>query len=146
MSMIKEFKEFAIKGNMIDMAVGIVIGGASSKVVSSLVEDIIMPPLGYLIGKVNLTDFEAVIIEEQRDANGAILQPEIVISYGGFLQVTLDFILMAAVLFLVVKLFNMLRRMAEDEKDTKVPTPRNIELLANISDTLKRMDDKMQGS
>jgi len=143
MKILQEFKEFAIKGNMIDMAVGIIIGAASSKVVSSLVQDIIMPPLGYLLGKVNFTDLQAVILAEQLDSEGAVLQPEIVLKYGNFIQVTLDFMVMALVMFLVVKVFNILRRLAEDEKETSVPTPRDIELLARISDTLGRMEGSM---
>lgn len=143
MKILQEFKEFAIKGNMIDMAVGIIIGAASSKVVSSLVQDIIMPPLGYLIGKVNFSDLQTVIMAGQLDSEGAVLQPEIVLKYGNFIQVTLDFLVMAAVMFLVVKVFNILRRSAEDEKETSVPTPRDIELLAKINDTLGRMEGAM---
>ncbi len=143
MKILQEFKEFAIKGNMIDMAVGIIIGAASSKVVSSLVQDIIMPPLGYLLGKVNFRDLHAVIMSEQLDSDGAVLQSEIVLTYGNFLQVSLDFLVMATVMFLVVKVFNIIRRMAEDEKETSVPTPRDIQLLANINDTLARMEGTM---
>jgi len=146
MKILQEFKEFAIKGNMIDMAVGIIIGAASSKVVSSLVQDIIMPPLGYLLGKVNFTDLQAVIMAEQLDSEGAVLQPEIVLKYGNFIQVTLDFLVMASVMFLVVKVFNILRRLAEDEKETSVPTPRDIELLAKISDTLGRMEGALESN
>ena len=146
MKILQEFKEFAIKGNMIDMAVGIIIGAASSKVVSSLVQDIIMPPLGYLIGKVNFSDLQTVIMAGQLDSEGAVLQPEIVLKYGNFIQVTLDFMVMASVMFLVVKVFNILRRMAEDEKETSVPTPRDIELLAKISDTLGRMEGAMESN
>lgn len=143
MKILQEFKEFAVKGNMIDMAVGIIIGAASSKVVSSLVQDIIMPPLGYLIGKVNFSDLQVVIMAGQLDSEGAALQPEIVLKYGNFIQVTLDFLVMAIVIFLVVKVFNILRRLAEDEKETSVPTPRDIELLAKINDTLGRMEGAM---
>jgi len=143
MKILQEFKEFAIKGNMIDMAVGIIIGAASSKVVSSLVQDIIMPPLGYLIGKVNFSDLQVVIMAGQLDSEGAALQPEIVLKYGNFIQVILDFLVMAIVIFLVVKVFNILRRLAEDEKETSVPTPRDIELLAKINDTLGRMEGAM---
>lgn len=145
MKILQEFKEFAIKGNMIDMAVGIIIGAASSKVVSSLVQDIIMPPLGYLIGKVNFSDLQVVIMAGQLDSEGAALQPEIVLKYGNFIQVTLDFLVMAIVIFLVVKVFNILRRLSEDEKETSVPTPRDIELLAKINDTLGRMEGAMGG-
>ena len=145
MKMLQEFKEFAIKGNMIDMAVGIIIGAASSKVVSSLVEDIIMPPLGYVLGKVNFTDLQLVILQGQTDQAGTIISPEIVISYGKFLQAFLDFAIMAAVLFLVVKVFNTVRRMGEDEKVTSVPTPKNIELLASINENLAQMNDNLKG-
>jgi large conductance mechanosensitive channel len=141
MSMLKEFKEFAIKGNMIDIAVGFIIGAASSKVVSSLVNDIIMPPLGYFIGRVNFSDLKAAIFKAQLGPDGTVVQPEIVINYGNFLQITLDFLIMAFVLFLVVKLFNILRRRAEDEKVVSVPTPRDIELLAKINDTLGRIEN-----
>jgi large conductance mechanosensitive channel len=143
MKMLQEFKEFAVKGNMIDMAIGIIIGAASSKVVSSLVEDIIMPPLGYLIGKVNFKNLHLVILEAQTSAEGELIQPEIVLPYGNFLQVTLDFMIMALVLFMVVKVFNVLRRMGEDENEKSVPTPRDIELLASINETLVKMDSKL---
>ena len=146
MKILQEFKEFAIKGNMIDMAVGIIIGAASSKVVSSLVKDIIMPPLGFVLGKVNFTDLQAVIMSEQLDENGKVMQPEIILSYGNFIQVSIDFAVMASVMFVVVKVFNILRRMAEDEKDVKVPTPRNIELLAKINDTLGRIEGTMDSN
>ena len=144
MKMIQEFKEFAIKGNMVDMAVGIIIGAASSKMVSSLVEDIIMPPLGYLIGNVNFADLKAVIKPEQLGEDGSLVQPEITLEYGHFIQVTIDFFLMAFVLFLVIKFFNMLRRKAEDQKETTVPTPRDIELLAGINDTLNSIESKLK--
>ena len=142
MKVFKEFKEFAIKGNMIDMAVGIIIGAASSKVVSSLVSDIITPPLGFVLGKVNFKDLQLVILEQQVDAKNQVIQSEIIIKYGNFLEVTIDFLLMALVLFAVVKVFNLIRRSAEDEKETSVPTPRNIELLAKINDTLGRIEGR----
>jgi len=144
MKIFKEFKEFAIKGNMIDMAVGIIIGAASSKVVSALVSDIIMPPLGFVLGKVNFKNLQLVILEKQVDSENQILQPEIAINYGNFLEVTIDFIVMAFVLFAVIKVFNLIRRSAEDEKETSVPTPRNIELLAKINDTLGRIEGRVK--
>jgi large conductance mechanosensitive channel len=139
MKVLQEFREFAIKGNMIDMAVGIIIGAASSKVVSSLVDDILMPPLGYFIGKVNFSDLEAVIMQGSTNEQGQVV-PEIVIGYGSFIQVTIDFLLMALVLFLVVKVYNTLRRMGDNENEKSVPTPRDIELLAKINDTLVRVE------
>ena len=144
--MLKEFKEFAIKGNMIDMAVGFIIGAASSKVVSSLVDDIIMPPMGYFLGKVNFSDLKAVLLSEKTNDSGEVIQPEIIITYGHFVQALIDFLIMALVLFVMVKLFNILRRKAEDEKETSVPTPREIELLAKMNETLARIEDNTRES
>ena len=143
MKVFQEFKEFAIKGNIVDMAVGIFIGIAQSQVISSLVEDIIMPPLGFFLGKVNLSDLRAVVLREQLGEDGVVIQPEIAIEYGHFIQVTIDFLIMAWVLFLVIKFFNMLRRMAEDQKEKTVPTPRDIELLASIDETLIGINEKL---
>jgi large conductance mechanosensitive channel len=143
MKVFQEFKEFAIKGNMVDMAVGIIIGAASSEVISSLVEDIIMPPLGFFLGKVSLSDLRAVVLSEQLGEDGVVIQPEIAIEYGHFIQVTIDFLIMAWALFLVIKFFNMLRRMAEDQTEKTVPTPRDIELLASIDDTLSGINEKL---
>ncbi len=143
MKVFQEFKEFAIKGNMVDMAVGIIIGAASSEVISSLVEDIIMPPLGFFLGKISLVDLRTVIMQEQLGQDGTVIQPEVAIEYGHFIQVTFDFLLMAWVLFLAIKFFNMLRRMAEDQKEKTVPTPRDIELLASIDETLNGINKKL---
>ncbi len=134
---IKEFKDFAIKGNMFDMAIGIIIGAAFSKIVTSLVHDIIMPAIGFLIGKVNFQNLKIVLQEETRDNSGNIIQELVAINYGNFIQVIFDFSVIALTIFIVIKVFNTLRKKAEDEKETSVPTPRNIELLAEIRDILK---------
>ena len=134
---LKEFKDFAIKGNMFDMAIGIIIGTAFSKIVTSLVQDIIMPAIGFLIGKVNFQDLKIVLQEETRDNSGNIIEELVAINYGTFIQVIFDFSVIALTIFIVIKVFNTLRKKAEDEKETSVPTPRNIELLAEIRDILK---------
>ncbi len=134
---IKELKDFAIKGNMFDMAIGIIIGAAFSKIVTSLVQDIIMPAIGFLIGKVNFQNLQIVLQEETRDNSGNIIQELVAINYGNFIQVIFDFSVIALTIFIVIKVFNTLRKKAEDEKETSVPTPRNIELLAEIRDILK---------
>ncbi len=134
---IKEFKDFAIKGNMFDMAIGIIIGAAFSKIITSLVHDIIMPAIGFLIGKVNFQNLKIVLQEETRDNSGNIIQELVAINYGNFIQVIFDFSVIALTIFIVIKVFNTLRKKAEDEKETSVPTPRNIELLAEIRDILK---------
>ena len=132
MKFLNEFKEFAIKGNMFDMAIGIIIGAAFSKIVTSLVHDLIMPALGFLIGKVNFKNLKVVLQEETIDNNGNIVQELIAIAYGNFIQVIFDFSIIAITIFIIIKVFNILRKKAENEKETSVPTPRNIELLAEI--------------
>ena len=134
---IKEFKEFAIKGNMFDMAIGIIIGAAFHKIVSSLVYDMIMPSIGFIIGKINSQNLKIVLQEETRDNSGNIIQELVAINYGNFIQVIFDFSVIALTIFIVIRVFNTLRKKAEDEKETSVPTPRNIELLAEIRDILK---------
>ncbi len=137
MKIIKEFKEFAIKGNMFDMAIGIIIGTAFNKIVSSLVNDIIVPFFGLIIGNVNFQNLKVVLQEEMRNNDGSITQELVAIKYGNLIQVVFDFFIIAFTIFLVIKIFNKLRKKAEDEKDTTVPTPRDIELLSEIRDLLK---------
>jgi len=137
MKIIKEFKEFAIKGIMFDMAIGIIIGTAFNKIVSSLVNDIIVPFFGLIIGNVNFQNLKVVLQEEMRNKDGTIVQELVAIKYGNLIQVVFDFFIIAFTIFLVIKIFNRLRKKAEDEKDTTVPTPRDIELLSEIRDLLK---------
>lgn len=137
MKFIKEFKEFAIKGNMFDMAIGIIIGAAFSKIITSLVKDIIMPPIGFIIGKVNFRNLKIVFQEEAKDNSGNIIQELVALNYGNFIQVIFDFAIVALAIFIVIKFFNKLKKKAEDEKEKSVPTPKNIELLAEIRDILK---------
>lgn len=128
MKFIKEFKEFAVKGNVIDMAVGVIIGGAFGKIVSSLVNDIIMPAISLLLGKIDLSKL-AVTVEKQ----GA---DPIVIGYGMFLQNIIDFLIIALCIFMFVKLAAKLKR-KEEEKAAEAPKPSNEEvLLTEIRDIL----------
>ena len=146
MKIIKEFKEFAVKGNMFDMAVGIVIGAAFSKIVSSLVNEIIMPSFGFLIGRVDFKSLKFLFEEEQLDASGKIVQHSIEINYGIFIQSFVDFIIIAATIFLVIKLFNTLRRKAEDTNVTSTPTPKDIQLLSKINDNLEQISKQLKPS
>jgi large conductance mechanosensitive channel len=131
MSILKEFKEFAVKGNVVDMAVGIIIGAAFGKIVSSLVGDVVMPPIGVLLGGV---DFSAlsIVVKEAVDKKPAVL-----INYGKFLLSVLDFIVIASVIFVAVKGINALKR-KEAAAPEVAPVPSNQEiLLAEIRDLLK---------
>jgi len=140
-SIIKEFKEFAVKGNVFDMAVGIIIGGAFSKVVSSLVKDIIMPPIGYFTGQVNFSSYQWVIQSAYLLEEGG-QKEEITINYGTFIENSFDFFIVAFSMFLVIRLFNKLKKESEDESNPKEVTPKNILLLAEIRDLLKEQKEQ----
>src|SRR5476649_2585269 len=131
MGVISEFKAFAVKGNVVDMAVGIIIGAAFGKIVSSFVGDVVMPPIGLLIGGVDFGDLNVVL----RPAQGAV--PAVLLSYGKFIQSIIDFIIIAFAIFMGVKAINRLKR-EEAVAPTlpPVPTPEEL-LLGEIRDLLK---------
>ncbi len=109
MSIIGEFREFAVKGNVVDMAVGIIIGGAFGKIVTSLVNDVIMPPFGVLLGGVDFKDLAITLKAATVDAAGAAV-PAVTLNYGTFVQTVIDFLIVAWALFILVKAVNVLRR------------------------------------
>ncbi|WP_114491628.1 large-conductance mechanosensitive channel protein MscL [Candidatus Ulvibacter alkanivorans] len=123
---LQEFKNFAIKGNMIDMAVGIIIGTAFNNVVNTLVKKIVMPPLSLLTNGVNLAN-KKHILRKATDTS-----EEIAIGYGELLEVLIDFTVIAFTIFVVIKFMNRFKKKAEDPKNKEVETPKNIELLSNI--------------
>lgn len=136
MSIIKEFREFAMRGNVVDLAVGVIIGAAFGKIVSSLVSDIIMPPLGLLIGGVDFKQFSLVL----RDAQGEI--PAVVMNYGTFIQNIFDFVIVAFAIFMAIKLMNKLRRKQEDAPAAPPKPSAEEKLLAEIRDLLKEQQPK----
>lgn len=132
MKIVAEFKAFAMKGNVTDMAVGIIIGAAFGKIVSSIVTDIIMPPLGLLIGGVNFTDLK--IVMKAATETG----PAVTLNYGNFLQVTFDFIIVAFAIFMVIKAMNAAKRKQEAAPAVPpAPTKQEV-LLTEIRDLLKK--------
>lgn len=131
MGMLKEFKEFAVKGNVVDMAVGVIIGGAFGKIVTSLVGDVVMPPIGVAMGGVDFSNL-SMIVKEAIDN-----KPAVVISYGKFLQTIIDFVIIAFVIFMAIKGINSLKK-KEAEAPAAPAAPSNQELLlAEIRDLLK---------
>lgn len=131
MGMLQEFKEFAFKGNFVDLAVAVVLGGASGKVVSALVEKVIMPPIGLALGKVNFADLKIVLQHAEKGPDGAEAVKEVAIGYGAALQATLDFVIVAFVVFLIVRTMNRLK------KEAPAPAPPAQEkLLGEIRDLL----------
>lgn len=134
MSILKEFREFAVKGNVVDMAVGVIIGGAFGKIVSSLVSDVIMPPIGILIGGVDFKDLAIVLQEAQGEAEAVTLK------YGAFLQTVFDFMIIAMAIFAMVKAINSLKKAPEPEPEpVKEPElTADQKLLTEIRDLLKK--------
>lgn len=131
MSMMSEFKTFAVKGNVVDMAVGIIIGAAFGKIVTALVAGVVMPPIGVLLGGVDFTDLAYVIKEAVGEA------PAVVISYGAFLQTLIDFIIIAFVIFMFIKGINSLKRKEEQAPKALSAPPAQEVLLMEIRDLLK---------
>ena len=134
MSFLKEFKNFAIKGNMIDMAVGIFIGTAFNNVVSTIVKKVVMPPLSLLTEGVKLSDKEYVL----REASEA--SDEVAIGYGELMEVLIDFLIISFTIFVIIKFINRFKTKSENPKDKTVETPKNIQLLSNIEKLLEEQN------
>ena len=134
MGMISEFKEFAMRGNVIDLAVGVVIGAAFGKIVTALVDKVIMPPIGLLIGGVDFSRLSIVLKEATVDAAGKEV-PAVVLAYGEFFNALIQFIIIAFAIFLVVKAINRMRKPAEE---APAATPEDVLLLREIRDSLKK--------
>jgi len=138
MALLKEFKTFAMRGNVVDMAVGIIIGAAFGKIVSSLVADVITPPLGLLIGGINFSALAITLKEALLNADGTVLKPAVTINYGKFIQAAVDFIIVAFAIFMMVKAMNSLKK-KEEAKPAPAPVPTPTEnLLGEIRDILKK--------
>lgn len=137
MGLIKEFKEFAMRGNVLDMAVGIVIGGAFGKIVSSFVEDILMPPIGVLLGGVNFSDLKIVFKQAVMDGEN-VVTPEVALRYGNFIQVIFDFLIIAFAIFMLLKAVNKFNKKKEDAPAAPEAPPADVQLLTEIRDLLQK--------
>jgi len=134
MSMMKEFKDFAMRGNVVDLAVGVIIGGAFGKIVTSVVNDIIMPPIGMAIGGVDFKDLKLVL----QEAEGEVAA--VAIGYGNFLQTVFDFMIVAFCIFMLIKVINRMNRKEEAAPAPATPPPptKDQELLMEIRDALRK--------
>lgn len=137
-SFFKEFKSFAIKGNMIDMAVGIVVGTAFNNVISSIVKKIVMPPLSLLTDGVNLNNKKYIL------RHASETKEEVAIGYGEFIETFFDFLVIALTIFLVIKFINRFKRKAENPHDKTVETPKNIQLLSNIEKLMEEQNEMLR--
>lgn len=139
LKLFKEFKEFAVKGNMIDIAIGVIIGAAFNKVIDVLVKEVLLPPLSLLTDAVNFEN-KKWILRDEITQNDVITTSEVAISYGKLIEVTVDFLIIGFTVFLVVKFMNRLKNKAQDPEDKKVTTPKDIELLNKISNLLEEQN------
>ncbi len=137
MGMVSEFKEFAMRGNVVDLAVGVVIGAAFGKIVASLVNDIIMPSIGYVVGGVNFSDLAIELKAATVDAAGAEV-PAVLVKYGAFIQTIVDFLIIAFAIFVAVKVINSLKRKQEAAPAAPAEPSEEVKLLTEIRDALKR--------
>ena len=137
MSFITEFKEFAMRGNVIDLAVGVVIGGAFGKIITSLVNDVVMPVIGKILGGVNFTDLAVVLTPAQMGADGKEVAAAVLLRYGAFIQSMIDFALIALAIFVAIKVINRLQRKKEEAPVAPAPPAEDIVLLTEIRDSLR---------
>ena len=141
MSFTKEFRDFISRGNVVDMAVGIIIGAAFGKIVSSFVTDVLMPPLGVLIGGMDFTGFKLILLQAQFDETGAVIKEAVSLNYGNFIQTTIDFIIIAFAIFLMIKAMNRMQRKQAEAPPAPpappAPTKEEI-LLEEIRDLLSK--------
>lgn len=144
MGFLSEFKEFAIKGNVIDLAVGVIIGGAFGKIVDSVVKDLIMPVIGRLLGGLDFSNFFILLADPPKDYKGAMTYVDLtaagvpLFAYGNFVTVALNFLILAIIIFLMVKQINRLKKTPATEPAAPPSTPEDVLLLREIRDSLKK--------
>ena len=144
MKLLNEFKEFAVKGNMMDMAVGIIIGASFNTIIDVLVKKILLPPLSLLSGGIDMQDQRFILREVSVDVSGVILSEEVAIGYGALAEAMLDFLIIGFTIFIVVKGMNRLRKKAQDTTDSTVVTPKDIELLSNLGELMKEQNELLR--
>ncbi|WP_242095048.1 large conductance mechanosensitive channel protein MscL [Aestuariivivens sediminicola] len=144
MQLFKEFKEFAVKGNMMDMAIGIIIGAAFNKVIDVLVKKVMLPPLSLLTNGVNFRDKRIILKEAVMNIDGSVKTDEVAIGYGAFGEAFLDFLIIGFTVFVIVKFLNRLRNRAHDTQDETVATPKDIELLSKLTQLTEEQNNLLK--
>ena len=143
MKLLNEFKEFAVKGNMMEMAIGIIIGASFNSVIDVLVKQILLPPLSLLSNGLNIDSKKIILREVNISSSGDIINEEVAINYGVFIETFIDFMIVAFTIFIVIKFLNKSKLQAEDPGNNKVSTPKNIKLLTEINDSLKDLNKNL---
>jgi large conductance mechanosensitive channel len=139
MSLLSEFKAFAMRGNVVDLAVGVIIGAAFGKIIASIVGDILMPPIGLLLGGMNFTDIQIILRDAVTDpANGAVVKAAVVMKIGNFIQTLVDFTIIAFSIFLIIKGINKMSKKQEEAPAAPPAPTKDQELLTEIRDLLKK--------
>jgi large conductance mechanosensitive channel len=138
MGFLKEFKEFAAKGNVIDLAVGVIIGGAFGKIVASLVNDIIMPFVGILLGGISFAEWKLTLKDAILAADGSVTKPAVVLGIGNFIQTTIDFLIIAFVIFLFIKALNNMKKKEVEAPAAPAEPSEEVKLLTQIRDSLNK--------
>ncbi|WP_430468515.1 large conductance mechanosensitive channel protein MscL [Winogradskyella ouciana] len=146
MKLLKEFKEFAVKGNMMDMAIGIIIGAAFNKVIDVLAKQVLLPPLSLLSDGTNFENKKIVLRDAVTNASGEVTITEVAIAYGKLFEVFLDFLIIGFTVFIVVKAMNRLRSKANDTKNKTVATPKDIELLSDLKELMEEQNKLLKAS
>lgn len=144
MKLFNEFKEFAVKGNMMDMAIGIIIGASFNKVIDVLVKKVFIPPLSLLTDGVNMQNKQIILRDAVKDASGTNITDEVAIGYGALSEALLDFLIIGFTVFIVVKFMNRLRNRAQDSKDKTVSTPKDIELLSQLTELMEEQNQLLK--
>jgi large conductance mechanosensitive channel len=138
MSIVQEFKKFAMRGNVIDLAVGVIIGGAFGKIISSVVADIILPPIGLLVGGINFTDIKIKMKDAVLDSSGKVLSEAVTLNIGNFFQVVFDFTIVAVAIFVFIKALNKFSTKPEQAPAAPPAPSKEVVLLTEIRDLLKK--------
>lgn len=144
MGIFKEFKEFAVKGNMMDMAIGIIIGASFNKVIDVLVKKVLMPPLSLMTDGLKFQDKRFLLREKVMDASGQLISDEIAIGYGALFEAFMDFLVIGFTVFMVVKFLNSLKNKAHDPKDKTIKTPKDIELLSQLTELMAEQNELLK--
>ncbi|RXJ50268.1 large conductance mechanosensitive channel protein MscL [Gelidibacter gilvus] len=144
MGFLKQFKEFAVKGNMMDMAIGIIIGASFNKVIDVLVKKVLMPPLSLMTDGLKFQDKRFVLREKLMDPAGELISDEVAIGYGALFEAFMDFLIIGFTVFLVVKFMNSLKNKAHDVKDKTIKTPKDIELLSQLTELMQEQNELLK--